>query len=231
MAELMKQAFRICLIGSIAATHVVAVRAQQPKLPTPAVDGARLTDASEFESWVDSFLTEQTINSPMPSLALVVVKNGEVFFQKGYGQTQAGNIVVRPEETLFRAASVSKLVTATAVMQLVERGKLSLDTDINTYLTRFQLENSYPSPTTARHLLTHTSGIEDRLFGNSLPSADRLVSLGDYFAAHIPRRFVRPGSRSLTRIPEWLWQGIWWKRFPVSPLKNMLSGTSLCRWG
>ncbi|MDQ3473130.1 MAG: beta-lactamase family protein, partial [Acidobacteriota bacterium] len=132
----------------------------------------------------------------MPRLGLVVVKDDGIFFQKDYGQASDGrNITVTPDQTLFRAASVSKLVTATAVMQLVEQGKLNLNADINTYLTRFQLENNYPSPITARHLLTHTSGIEDRLFSNTVPSADRLVSLGDYFAAHIPRRIRPPGEQ------------------------------------
>lgn len=193
----MKQTLKMWLVVSIAVTFtVIGIKAQQPESTAPRVGGARLTDASEFESWVNSFLAEQTINSQMPSIGLGVIKDGGIFFQKGYGQaSDERNITVTPDQTLFRAASVSKLVTATAVMQLVEQGRLNLDADINTCLTHFQLENNYPSPITARHLLTHTSGIEDRLFGNTVPSADRLVSLGDYFAAHIPRRIRPPGEQ------------------------------------
>jgi len=185
------------LVVSIAITFtVIGIKAQQPASTALRVGGARLTDASEFESWVKNFLAEQTINSQMPSIGLVVVKDGGVFFQKGYGRaSDERNVTVTPAQTLFRVASVSKLVTATAVMQLVEQGRLNLDADINTYLTRFQLENNYPSPITARHLLTHTSGIEDRLFGNTVPSAYRLVSLGDYFSAHVPRRIRPPGEQ------------------------------------
>lgn len=170
-------------------THTVS------EATAPRVESAQLTDPGEFEAWVNSFLAQHTSDSQAP-IGLVVVKNGVVFFQQGYGQVNdEGNAPVTPDQTLFRAASVSKLVTATAIMQLVEQGKLNLDADINTYLTRFQLENNYPSPVTVRHLLTHTSGIEDRLFGNSVPSADQLVSLGDYFAAHVPRRIRPPGEQ------------------------------------
>ncbi len=66
---------------------------------------------------------------------------------------------VVPDQTLFYAASVSKLVTATGVMQLVEQGKLKPDADVNTYLKRFQLENNYLAPVTVANLLTHTSRI------------------------------------------------------------------------
>lgn len=188
---------KIWLVISIAVTFTaIGIKAQQPESTAPRPGGARLTDASELASWVNSFFAEQTVNKSVPSIGLVVIKDGSVFLQKGYGQANdEGSSTVLPEQTLFRAASVSKLVTATAVMQLVEQDKLNLDADINTYLTRFQLENNYSAPITVRHLLTHTSGIEDRLFGNTVPNADRLVSLGDYFAAHVPRRIRPPGEQ------------------------------------
>ncbi len=66
---------------------------------------------------------------------VVVVKDGNILLQKGYGfAAVAARKPVDPERTLFRAGSVSKLFTWTAVMQQVERGKLDLDADVNTYL-------------------------------------------------------------------------------------------------
>jgi CubicO group peptidase (beta-lactamase class C family) len=193
----MRRIITICIFSLITVAFLAGRDAKsQTGVPTMRDESGRLADANEFESWVNSFLAEQADSSRMPSLGLVVVKDGGIFFQKGYGQANdEGNLTASPEQTLFRAASVSKLVTATAIMQLVEQGKLNLDADINTYLTRFQLENNYSAPITVRHLLTHTSGIEDRLFGNTVPSADRLVSLGDYFTAHVPRRIRPPGEQ------------------------------------
>jgi len=189
----MKQVLTLCILSlTLIAFPPNRDGKSQSDLP-PKVTRGQLADSGEFASWIDSFLAEQTDGLQMPSIGLVVVRDGKFFFQKGYGQaSDERNLAVTPDQTIFRAASVSKLVTATAVMQLVEQGRINLDANINTYLTRFQLGNNYPSPITARHLLTHTSGIEDRLFGNTVPSADRLVSLGDYFAAHVPRRIRAP---------------------------------------
>ena len=193
----MRRVITICIFSLITVAFLAGQDVKsQTGVSTTRSESERMADFSEFESWVNNFLAEQAANSQMPSLGLVVVKDGGVFFQKGYGQaSDERDVIVTPDQTLFRAASISKLVTSTAVMQLVEQGRLDLDADINTYLTRFQLESNYPSPITVHHLLTHTSGIEDRLFGNTVPSADQLVSLGDYFAAHVPRRIRPPGEQ------------------------------------
>ncbi len=72
----------------------------------------------------------------IPGAAFVLVKDGELFLAKGYGlAVLAAPTPVNPETTLFGIASTTKLFTATAVMQLVERGLLELDGDVNQYLT------------------------------------------------------------------------------------------------
>src|SRR6266498_1911406 len=97
---------------------------------------------------VDQFLADY-LKRTSASLGFVLVKDGKIFFQKGYGYADAEKKTpVIPDQTLFYASSVSKLVTATTVMQLVEQGKLEPDADVNTYLKRFQLENNYPAPVT-----------------------------------------------------------------------------------
>ena len=92
-----------------------------------------------------------------------VVKDGQTLFQKGYGYAdfEAKKPVV-PDQTLFRPGSISKLFTATAVMQLVEQGKVDLDHNVNEYLD-FTIPNTYPDPVTLRRLLTHTAGFEESL--------------------------------------------------------------------
>ena len=94
---------------------------------------------------------------------IVVVKDGQVYFAKGYGYADLKNrISVDPERTLFRIASVAKVVTGTAIMQLVESGQLDLHRDVNAYLTRFKIENKFDRPITMAHLLTHTPGLDER---------------------------------------------------------------------
>lgn len=71
----------------------------------------------------------------VPGAVFVVVKDGKVLLQKGYGYADVEKkIPVDPEKTLFRIASVSKVFTAAAVMQLVEQGKMELNRDVQNYL-------------------------------------------------------------------------------------------------
>jgi CubicO group peptidase (beta-lactamase class C family) len=100
---------------------------------------------------------------------------------------------VEPDRTLFRVASVSKLFVATAVMQLVEQGKLELDVDVNRSLKDFHIEEAFGEPVTLRHLLTHTGGFDDRFLYTAEPLEVLPTPLGDYLAARMPPRVMPPG--------------------------------------
>ena len=120
------------------------------------------TDPAELEAFLDDLMTEQMEEHHIPGAAVSVVKDGELFFAKGYGYADLENqIPVDPERTLFRIGSTEKTFIATAVMQLYEQGLLDLDADINTYLD-FQIPDTYPEPITLKHLMTHTAGFENR---------------------------------------------------------------------
>jgi CubicO group peptidase (beta-lactamase class C family) len=98
----------------------------------PAAPTLTRTDA---EAWLDGFLPYALGSADIAGAVVVIVKDGEVLLQKGYGYADvAARRPVDPELTLFRPGSVSKLFTWTAVMQLVEQGKLDLDADVNKYL-------------------------------------------------------------------------------------------------
>jgi CubicO group peptidase (beta-lactamase class C family) len=104
----------------------------------------------------------------IPGAVILIVRDGAIFFIKGYGFADLENRTpVIPEKTLFNVSSTSKSFTATAVMQQVERGRLDLNTDVNTYLKSFQLPATFPEPVTLAHLLTHTAGFDERGIGTS----------------------------------------------------------------
>nr|MBA3785129.1 beta-lactamase family protein [Acidobacteriota bacterium] len=156
---------------------------------------AELNDAKEFERWCDDFVAEYTKGQNAP-IAIVIVKDAQLFFQKGYGFVDEKQAVpVNPEQTIFRAASVSKLITTTAVMKLVEQGKLDLNADINTYLKDFQIKSKFQKPITVADLLTHTSGLEERMFGNVAP-AGTSPSLKEVFSRKVPRE-IRPAGEEI----------------------------------
>src|SRR5262245_62689525 len=103
--------------------------------PQPLPGGLR--DRAELEAFVDGFVSGEREAYDVAGLTVAVVKDGQLFFAKGYGWADVDRrIPVEAETTLFRPGSVSKLFTWTAVMQLVEQGKLDLDADVNTYLDR-----------------------------------------------------------------------------------------------
>lgn len=163
----------------------------------PAARAAGPADAREVEAFFDGLLAAEMQARHLPGATVAVVKDGTVLFTKGYGYADTEKQVpVDPARTLFHAGSVSKLVTWTAVMQLVEAGKLDLDADVNTYLRSFQIPATYPQPITLAHLMAHTAGFEDQGLGVFVARAEDLVPLDAYLATHIPARVRAPGELS-----------------------------------
>ena len=78
-------------------------------------------------------------------------------------------------------------------MQLAEQGKLNMDADINTYLD-FRIPETYPEPITLRHLLTHTSGFEDRFFDVLAADTDKLVPAREWLVSNMHARVRPPGE-------------------------------------
>lgn len=111
---------------------------------------------------VDEYIQAEMKTHRIPGLALVVIQNGEVVKIKGYGIANLEHDVPVTPDTVFELASVTKQFTATAIMSLVEEGKIKLDDPIMKYLPG--------SPQkwigiTIRHLLTHTAGLAEHTRG------------------------------------------------------------------
>jgi CubicO group peptidase (beta-lactamase class C family) len=152
----------------------------------------------DVEAFLDGVIASQMRTHQLASTTLAIVKDGELFFAKGYGYAdREARRPVDPDKTLFRPGSVSKLFTWTAVMQLVEQGKIDLDADVNGYLTDFEIPETFPEPITMKHLMTHTPGFEDGGLGYLLIKDETaLVPLSASLGAHIPRRVRPPGTYS-----------------------------------
>jgi len=173
-----------CFVAALVAAGSLAAAEASADALTPGAFGA----------FADSIMTAHLAAHHIPGAVLVAVKDGAVFFARGYGVANLDrNVPVDPDRTMFRVASVSKLVTATAAMQLVEQGSLALDRDVNAYLTDFQIPATYPEPVTLFHLLTHTAGFDERGIDRKSLSAPT-GSLGDYLARRMPPRIMPPGQ-------------------------------------
>lgn len=123
------------------------------RLPFPA-SGDTLSKATvaQIERVVLSYRTKAGI----PGLSVAVALGGKVVWSNGYGYADIENHVPAKATTVYRTASIGKMITATAAMQLVEQGKLDLDADIRRYCPAFPAK---PWPITTRELLGHLSGI------------------------------------------------------------------------
>jgi CubicO group peptidase (beta-lactamase class C family) len=160
--------------------------------PTPATGSAEMT-AADVAAFLDGVMPLQLAREDVAGAVVLVVKDGKVLYAKGYGYADVEKKTpVTPDGTLFRPGSVSKLLTWTAVMQLVEQGKLDLDRDVNDYLD-FKIPATYPKPITLRNIMTHTSGFEETVKDMWLANPSDIIPIGDYVKAHIPERIFPPG--------------------------------------
>jgi CubicO group peptidase (beta-lactamase class C family) len=148
----------------------------------------------DVESWLDGFVPYALERGDVAGAVVVVVKDGAVLLEKCYGfSDMATRKPVDAERTIFRAGSTSKLFTWTAVMQMVEQGKLNLDADINGYLD-FKIPPRDGKPITLRNIMTHTAGFEESL--KSLVETDprRLLTLETLVKRWTPERIFPAGT-------------------------------------
>lgn len=162
---------------------------QPPTMP------ATLT-ADDLQAFFDDYLVTQMDDHHIAGATVSVVKDGEILFTKGYGYADvAEEIPVDPENTVFILGSLSKVFTWTAVMQLVEQGKLDLDADVNTYLD-FEIPDTYPQPITLNNLMAHNAGFEDSKYEQMEPASGQMEPLGEWLRTHTPARIFPPGQFS-----------------------------------
>jgi len=161
--------------------------------PVAAQDGADLHDRPAMEAFFDSLMATHLEAHHIPGAVVAVVADGETVFSKGYGYADLENrIAPHPEGTLFRPGSVGKLLTWTAVMQLVEAGQVDLHADVSQYLD-FELPR-HSEPITLAHLLTHTAGFEDHVQALFVTDEGDLLSLEEYVKNTRPELVYPPGE-------------------------------------
>jgi CubicO group peptidase (beta-lactamase class C family) len=164
-----------------------------PPLPPSGLNAPAALTADDLGTFFDGFVPFAIQRGDIAGGVIVVVKDGQVLFARGYGYSDLKNRTpVSPSDTLFRPGSTSKLFTWTAVMQLVEEGKLDLDADVNKYLD-FTIPPYQGKPVTLRNLMTHTGGFEEVARGLLPKTADE-VNLEKYLKTHLPVRIFPPGE-------------------------------------
>ncbi|HCY56668.1 MAG TPA: serine hydrolase, partial [Oceanicaulis sp.] len=167
-----------------------------PELPgqeaVPAATSG-VIDPADLETWLDGFMPYALAQGDIAGAIITVVADGEILLSRGYGYADVETgALIDPETTLFRPGSISKLITWTAVMQLVEDGLIDLDADINTYLD-FEV-TGVERPITMRHLLTHTPGWGEQVRALIMEDPERLQPLDEYVRNNIPAAVYPAGE-------------------------------------
>ena len=155
---------------------------------------AQIQEQMEFASFVDGFIAGVQKERTIPGMVFAAVKDGDVLYLKGYGHADvASGAPADPEKTLFRVGAISQPITAAAVMQLAERGRVGLDDDVNIYLRRWRLPGASDQPVTMRHILTHTAGFDYKELETAAPTAADERAFASRLSRMMPRRVSEPG--------------------------------------
>ncbi len=176
--------------GPVSKTPVTASQ------PTPG--SQTLDDTAALGQFLDGVMKSQVQELHIASAVIVVVKDGRVLYSQGYGNANvADHTPIDPATSMFRIGSISKLFTWTAVMQLVEQGKINLDADVNTYLKGFQIPKAFGKPVTMKDLMTHSAGFEDGALGYLITDdSSRVLPIDVAMRVHMPARVRPPGVLS-----------------------------------
>jgi len=110
-----------------------------------------------LEKWAASQMEYRN----QPGISMGIVHDRDLLWSKGFGSSDLAAKTPATPRTIFRIASITKLFTSTAIMQLRDAGKLRLDDPILKFIPAFKIRDGFPDapPITVRHLLTHTSGL------------------------------------------------------------------------
>ncbi|WP_419999710.1 serine hydrolase domain-containing protein [Streptomyces boninensis] len=178
-------------LSTMAATITLATAA--------LLSGATPSEAAapaDVEALVDDAIAGHLKDDRIPGAAVTVVSGGKTILKKGYGVADVDTKApVNADRTGFFLGSLAKLFTAQSASQLVAKGDLDAKTDVNKYLRKVDVPNTYPGrPVTLNHLLTHTAGFDSDLVGRNKAEAGDVESLADSLTERRPPRVRAPGK-------------------------------------
>ena len=182
----------VALLASLSLLTACGSSSSASLPPREPPSGEHQLTAEDVNAWLDGKLPDALKNGDIPGAVVTVVKDGQVVTTRGYGWADTGAsggqpVAVDPQTSLFRVASISKIPTSIAAMQLVEQGKVDLDTDISAYLD-FEIERRFDEPLTLRHLLTHSAGFDEK------GSLTKTTDLETYVKTSPPVQVFAPGT-------------------------------------
>lgn len=160
----------------------------------PEANAAHDLNAADVAAWLDGLLPYGLKNGDIAGAVIAVVKDRKVLFQSGYGYADVERKTpMDPERVMMRIGSTSKLFTWTAVMQLVEQGKLDLHRNVDDYLD-FKVSPPGGPAITLLDLMNHRGGFEEGLKDVLATDPSAFMSTETYLKQHPRPLIFRPGT-------------------------------------
>ncbi len=152
---------------------------------------------NELESIVDEF-AKTNLSSSSPGASVIIFKNGQIVFSKGYGYADVENRVeVNVDETVFEIGSITKLYTWVAIMQLVDSGDIDLDASVAEYLPdSFNNQVTFQQDFTLRDMMNHSAGFGEYIFDVIAFDIDDITTLEEALLGQRPIQYYDVGSAS-----------------------------------
>ena len=167
------------MCAALALAPLAAFAADSPTPPVPVLpQEAHALVKEDLEAFFDGIIPLQLERSDVAGATVLVMHGSDTLLQKGYGfRDLKKKEPVDPAATIFRLASISKLFTWTAAMQLVEQGKLDLDAGVDRYVD-FPVNEG--KRLTLRNLMTHTSGYDETVRNIIVTDPKRFAELREF---------------------------------------------------
>ena len=158
-----------------------------------AVD--KFEDTDEMERFFDHYFAKQMESKHIPGVGFIIIKDGKPILSKGYGYADLNKeIMVHPDEIVFRTASVSKIFVLMSILQLYEEGFIDLDEEVATYLTPNDPLNEKVKGIKIKHLLSHTEGFPSRDLASFVKKAEDIPPIHDTLITDLKEQSVEPGT-------------------------------------
>jgi CubicO group peptidase (beta-lactamase class C family)/D-alanyl-D-alanine dipeptidase len=156
---------KLCVRGTNRLRNILVRAAVTVLLLAPALNAQvqantpPRTDYAPLANRLESLIRREMADKELPAFSIALVDGNEVVWAQGFGYQDPEHKIPATAHTVYRVGSVSKLFTDIGIMQMVEAGKINLDTPVSQYIPDFHPQNPFPSPITLRELMSHRSGL------------------------------------------------------------------------
>ena len=187
--------------------------------------------ANDRIALIDQLLQKGYQENQFPGISAALLQNDSITYFN-YGFAKIEEQVKTTPQIKYQLGSIGKLLTAIAVLQQVEKGRLDLHTDINTYLGDFELNLSFDNqPVTLHCLLTHACGFNDTNIGYMAKSVNELLPLDQYIQEYNPDLFQEPETDINYSNYSYALAGLIVEKVSETPFTNYVEGNIFNKLG